>query len=210
MKKISVAIVEDSEVVRLMLQQTIRKSKNFTCVQTYITAEDALKFLPKFSVDIVLMDIHLPGINGIDCIKKLKNKLPDTQFIMCTTSHEDEHIFDALKAGATGYLLKNLKGEELINALHELHEGGSPMSATIARKVVNAFAKPKDEKPQMPVELTAREKELLQLLANGLMYKDIADRLTVSLDTVKKHCGNIYKKLHVSSRSEAINKIFIR
>ena len=210
MKKISVAIIEDTEAVRMLLQKSIRKSNKFTCDQIYETAEDALLFLPKSPVDIVLMDIHLPGMNGIACVAKLRGQLPQAQFIMCTTSDEDEHIFEALKAGATGYLLKNLKPDELVNSLLELHDGGSPMSAAIARKVVNAFAHSAKVKAEMPDELSEREKELLQLLADGLMYKEIAAQLFISMDTVKKHCQNIYKKLEVKSRSEAINKVFMK
>jgi DNA-binding NarL/FixJ family response regulator len=209
MTKISVAIVEDSDIIREMTVRTINLSEEFEIQQAYSNGEDAAAFLSKNPPRLVLMDIDLPGISGIDCLVKLKDKCPGTQFMMFTVSEDDDDIFDALKAGAAGYLLKGQSPGLLLTALRDLHEGGSPMSASIARKVVSAF-----HKPTMPsiqsgdAELTDRERELLRLLSTGLRNKEIADSLYISLDTVKKHVNNIYRKLHVQSRAEAVNKVF--
>lgn len=209
MTPIRVALVEDSPVITELLQSILLRAEEFLMEQLYTNAEDAIRFLPHQPADIVLMDIHLPGMNGIEAVAKLKVMCPHTQFMMCTISAGDEHVFEALRAGAAGYLLKDFSPGELLTALHELHHGGSPMSASIARKLVLHF----QQLPAQPVldnqvSLTAREEELLQLLSEGLRYKDIADRLFVSVDTVKKHCFNIYRKLHVRSRTEAVNKVF--
>jgi DNA-binding NarL/FixJ family response regulator len=158
---------------------------------------------------IALMDIHLPGMTGIKCILQLRDACPATQFMMFTVSEEDDDIFDALRAGATGYLLKGQAPEVLLTALRDLHEGGSPMSASIARRVVSVFRHPAGTVRQSAAaELTDREQDLLQLLSTGLSNKEIADRLFISYDTVKKHINNIYRKLHVQNRAEAINKAF--
>ena len=210
MTKISVAIIEDSDLIRELTIRTIEHSEEFEVSHAYANAEDALVFLSKNPPQIALMDIHLPGMTGIECIVRLKDKCPNTQFMMFTVSEDDEDIFDALKAGATGYLLKGQTPTVLLTALRDLHAGGSPMSATIARRVVSAFHRPALNKQVDAEELTDRERELLQLLGTGLRNKEIADNLYISLDTVKKHVNNIYRKLHVQSRAEAVSKVFLK
>lgn len=204
---ISLAIVEDLDEVRDGLQQFISLNKEFNVLDTFKTAEEAMYELPLLKPDIVIMDINLPGASGIDCIKEVRNKIPGTQFMMFTVYENDEKVFEALKAGATGYLLKSTGLVQLIEALKELHNGGSPMSSNIARKLVNIFHE--WEKDNTPVEeLSIRENEILQLLAKGLLYKEIADQLSISTATVRQHIHRIYEKLHVQNRTEAINKAF--
>ena len=204
---ISLVIVEDLEEVREGLQQFISLDKDFRVLDTYTTAEEALYELPALKPDIVIMDINLPGLNGIECIRELKPKLPKTQFMMFTVYENDEKVFEALKSGATGYLLKNTSLGQLVEALKELYNGGSPMSSNIARKLVNIFQQ--QEKARLPVEkLSQRENEVLQQLAKGLLYKEIADKLSISTATVRQHIHKIYEKLHVQNRTEAINKAF--
>jgi DNA-binding NarL/FixJ family response regulator len=204
---ISLVIVEDLDEVREGLHQFISLNKEFKVLDTYVTAEEALYELPKLKPDVVIMDINLPGVNGIDCIRELKQKIPKTQFMMFTVYENDEKVFEALKAGATGYLLKNTGLLQLVEALKELHNGGSPMSANIARKLVNIFQE--KEKARVPVEvLSQRENEVLQQLAKGLLYKEIAEQLTISTATVRQHIHRIYEKLHVQNRTEALNKAF--
>jgi len=204
---ISLAIVEDLDEVREGLKQFISLNPEFKVLDTFKTAEEALYDLPRLKPDIVIMDINLPGINGIDCIKEVKNKIPKTQFMMFTVYENDEKVFEALKAGASGYLLKNTGLMQMIEALHELHYGGSPMSANIARKLVTVFRE--QGKNETPLEtLSNRENEILQLLSKGLLYKEIADQLSISTSTVRQHIHNIYEKLHVQNRTEALNKVF--
>lgn len=204
---ISLAIVEDLDEVREGLKQFISLSPEFRVVDTFKTAEEALFDLPKICPDIVIMDISLPGMNGIDCIRQVKSKTPRTQFMMFTVYENDEKVFEALKAGASGYLLKNTGLVHMIEALKELYNGGSPMSSNIARKLVTVFRAQQPE--SAPVEvLSNRENEILQLLAKGLLYKEIADTLAISTGTVRQHIHKIYEKLHVQNRTEAINKAF--
>ena len=153
------------------------------------------------------MDINLPGMNGIECIKMIKDKSPGTQFMMFTVYENDEKVFEALKAGASGYLLKNTGLVQLIESLKELHNGGSPMSANIARKLVTLFRNEQKQAPSLD-SLSHRENEILQLLSKGLLYKEIADQLAISVSTVRQHIHHIYEKLHVQNRTEAINKAF--
>jgi DNA-binding NarL/FixJ family response regulator len=204
---ISLVIVEDLDEVREGLQQFISLNSEFKVLDTYSTAEEAIYELPALKPDIVIMDINLPGVNGIDCIKEVKNKVPKTQFMMFTVYENDEKVFEALKAGATGYLLKNTGLLQLIEALKELYNGGSPMSANIARKLVNIFQE--QEKARVSVEvLSQRENEVLEQLAKGLLYKEIAEKLFISTATVRQHIHKIYEKLHVQNRTEALNKAF--
>jgi DNA-binding NarL/FixJ family response regulator len=204
---ISLAIVEDLDEVREGLKQFISLSPDFKVIDTFKTAEEALFDLPKICPDIVIMDISLPGMNGIDCIKQVKSKTPRTQFMMFTVYENDEKVFEALKAGASGYLLKNTGLVHMIEALKELYNGGSPMSSNIARKLVTMFRDQQQE--SIPVEaLSNRENEILQLLAKGLLYKEIADTLAISTGTVRQHIHKIYEKLHVQNRTEAINKAY--
>ena len=204
---ISLSIVEDLDEVREGLKQFISLNPEFKVLDTFKTAEEALYDIPRLQPDIVIMDINLPGMNGIDCIREIKNKVPRTQFMMFTVYENDEKVFEALKAGASGYLLKNTGLVQLIEALQELHNGGSPMSANIARKLVTVFRE--KENSEIPVEaLSKRETEILQLLSKGLLYKEIADQLSISTSTVRQHIHKIYEKLHVQNRTEAINKAF--
>jgi DNA-binding NarL/FixJ family response regulator len=204
---ITLAIVEDLDEVREGLRQFISLSPEFQVLDTFKTAEEALYDLPRICPDIVIMDISLPGMNGIDCIKLVKSKTPRTQFMMFTVYENDEKVFEALKAGASGYLLKNTGLVHMIESLKELYDGGSPMSSNIARKLVTVFRE--QQKEATPVQvLSNRENEILQLLAKGLLYKEIADTLAISTGTVRQHIHKIYEKLHVQNRTEAINKAF--
>ena len=201
---ITLAIVEDLDEVREGLYQFISLNPEFKILDTFKTAEQALHDLPHINPDIVIMDINLPGMNGIDCIRQVKKKTPRTQFMMFTVYENDEKVFEALKAGASGYLLKNTGLIQMIASLKELYEGGSPMSANIARKLVTMF---REQQPEtIPVAaLSNRENEILQLLSKGLLYKEIADQLSISVGTVRQHIHNIYEKLHVHSRSAAVS-----
>lgn len=204
---ITIAIVEDLDEVRDGLKNFISLSTDFKVVGVYKTGEEACDNLPAVAPNIVIMDINLPGISGIECIRRVKDKSPFTQFMMFTVYENDEKVFEALKAGASGYLLKNTGLLQIVESVKELYEGGSPMSANIARKLVNLFHQsPKDNSP---VEvLSNRENEILLLLSKGLLYKEIADQLQISTGTVRQHIHKIYEKLHVQNRTEAINKAF--
>jgi DNA-binding NarL/FixJ family response regulator len=204
---ISIAIVEDLDAVRNGLKDFISLSTDFLIVGVFKTGEEALTELPRITPDIVIMDINLPGMNGIECIRQVKDKSPGTQFMMFTVYENDEKVFEALKAGASGYLLKNTGLLQIVESVQELHQGGSPMSANIARKLVNLFRDTKKETPFIDI-LTNREKEILQLLSKGLLYKEIADQLQITTGTVRIHIHKIYEKLHVQNRTEAINKVF--
>jgi DNA-binding NarL/FixJ family response regulator len=181
-------------------------------IHCFFNAEDAIETLKNSPVDIVLMDISLPKMSGISCVKELKKYCPDMLFVMYTDSNNDDLIFEALKAGALGYLLKETDPGELLSALKELYNGGSPMSTSIARKIVNTFhgLPQTSQKPVRMSVLTERESELLKLLYEGYRYKEIADRLFISIETVRRHCQNIYKKLQVQNKVEAINKVYPR
>lgn len=204
---ITLAIVEDLDEVRDGLKYFIALNPDFKILDTFRSAEEALRDLPKLRPEIVIMDINLPGMNGIECIRQVKEKCPQTQFMMFTVYENDEKVFEALKAGASGYLLKSVGLFQLVEALKELHNGGSPMSANIARKLVTMFRE--QQKEPAPLEsLSLRENEILQFLAKGLLYKEIALQLDISINTVKQHIHNIYEKLHVQNRTEALNKLF--
>jgi Response regulator containing a CheY-like receiver domain and an HTH DNA-binding domain len=209
MNPITVSIVEDLNEVREALQRLINQSENFGFVAGYINAELAEKDIPLQPPDIVIMDINLPGMSGIECINRIKEKCQGTQFMMFTIYEDDEKVFEALKAGAHGYLLKNTPKEKLLEALEELHNGGSPMTTNIARKVIEAFEK-KDQPPEELNTLTNKEKQILDLLAKGFLYKEIAIQVHSTRNTVKQHIHHIYEKLHVQNRTEALNKAFPR
>lgn len=210
MKKwISISIVEDLKDVRERIKGVIEEADEFLLLSAYERAEAALEELPDMKPDIVLMDINLPGMNGIDCIRQLKEKCPGTQFMMFTIYEDSEQVFDALSAGANGYLLKNTPAERMLEAFKELREGGSPMSTHIARKVVSAFQKPAPENDG-PSVLSAREQEVLQLLSKGFLYKEIGNKLKISTGTVRQHIHKIYEKLHVQNRTEALNRYYRR
>ncbi|HEV8284745.1 MAG TPA: response regulator transcription factor [Chitinophagaceae bacterium] len=204
---ISIAIVEDLDEVRDGLKNFISLSTDFIVIGTFKTGEEALANLPTITPDIVIMDINLPGMNGIECIRQVKGKSPRTQFMMFTVYENDEKVFEALKAGASGYLLKNTGLLQMVESLKELYEGGSPMSANIARKLVNLF-RDKDKESISVDVLSNRENEILQLLSKGLLYKEIAEQLQITTNTVRQHIHKIYEKLHVQNRTEAINKAF--
>lgn len=204
---ISIVIVEDLDEVRNGLKSFLSLNEDFNVLDTFSTAEEALNDIPVLRPDIVIMDISLPGMNGIECIRQVKSKVSATQFMMFTVYETDEKVFEALKAGASGYLLKNTGLLQMIEALKELHTGGSPMSANIARKLVTVFRD--KEKETAPLEvLSKRENEILQLLSKGLLYKEISDQLSISTGTVRQHIHRIYEKLHVQNRTEALNKAF--
>lgn len=207
--QIKVVIVEDDKEMRDGLESIVRSDPMLECIAAFSSAEDAIDQIHSVIPDIVLMDIHLPGISGIECVKKLKPLLTNTQFMMCTVYEDNENIFDSLCAGATGYLLKNSPPAKINEAIIDLYQGGSPMSSSIARKVIHAFQPTEQMNPEME-KLTKREKEMLDLLAKGYRYKEIADKLFISFETVRTHIHNIYEKLQVQSRTEALNKVFPR
>ena len=202
---IAVAIVEDIKEIREGLRILIDNSHDFSCKEVYGSAEEAMEVLPQSLPDVVLMDIHLPGINGIECIRKLKQECPSTQFIMSTVYEDDDNIFESLKAGACGYLLKKTEPVKILDAIREVHNGGSPMSTQIARKVIASF-QAKNGIDETDV-LTPKEKEILKALSKGLRYKEIAFEMHISIETVRSHVRRIYEKLHVQSRTEALNKV---
>jgi DNA-binding NarL/FixJ family response regulator len=206
---IRVSIVEDSRGTRESLAELLGRAPALSCVGAHPNGEEALRQIPVEKPDVVLMDINLPKMNGIECVERLKQTLPKTQVLMLTTYDESDLIFDSLRKGASGYLLKNMPPAELIQAIEQVHAGGAPMSMQIARKVVNHFQKIK--KPQSDMEqLTKREHEILALLAKGYLYKEIADQLGITLSTVRAHLHAVYEKLHVQSRTEAVVKFLER
>lgn len=200
---IKVSIVEDDPKAREILVDWINRTEGFRCVSDYDSGEDALTSMPELQPQVVLMDINLPGMNGPECVRRLKPLLPQTQFMMLTVYEDADHIFQALQSGASGYLLKQTQRAGLIAALRDVHAGGSPMTANIARKVVAAFHLAAPSNPPA-AELSNRESEVLQLLAQGFLYKEIADKLGISLPTVNTYIRRIYEKLQVRSRSQAV------
>ena len=203
---IKVSIVEDLAEVREGLAELVSSDKELLMTDHFDNAESAIEKLPALAPDIVIMDINLPGMSGIECIKAIKEKCPGTQFMMFTVYETDEKVLQALQAGATGYLLKRTGPQRILESIKELNQGGSPMSSNIARKLVNIFFQ---EKSRTNKEiLSDRENEVLQLLADGLLYKEIAERLHIGHGTVRQHIHNIYEKLHVQNRTEALNKAF--
>lgn len=213
MKDISVCIVDDNRDLRNALEEIIDMSEGFKCIGTIGTAQEAISQIPLLKPDVVLMDINLGSDeNGIDCVKALKHKVPSTNFMMCTVYEENEKIFQALTAGASGYILKKTAPTQMLEAIKELYLGGAPMSSQIARKVVAAFQNklPGSGEAESLQTLSNREKEILEQLSKGLMYKEIAAELFISPETVRKHVYHIYEKLHVTNRIEAVNKFFGR
>ena len=207
---ITVSIVEDSDKLRGTLARVINRAPGFQCVSEYQNAEDALEDLPKVCPNVVLMDINLPGMNGVNCVRQLKAVAPKIQVMMLTVYEDTENIFDALAAGANGYMLKRTPTPELLEAITEVHRGGSPMTMHIARKVVQSFQKA----PATPVpateNLSEREQQVLDLLSHGLMYKEIAEKLSLSYETVHTYIRRIYEKLQVRTRTEAVAKFLRR
>ena len=207
---ISISIVEDNDKLRGTLARVLNRAEGFRCVSQHPSAEDALKELPGVKPEVVLMDINLPGMNGVECVRQLKPLLPQTQVMMLTVYEDTENIFNALAAGASGYMLKRTSTKELIEAIHEVKRGGSPMTMHIARKVVQSFQKA----PAAPVpateNLSEREQQVLDLLSHGLMYKEIAEKLSLSYETVHTYIRRIYEKLQVRTRTEAVAKFLRR
>ena len=204
---IAVSIVEDDAGVRSSLVKLINSSPGYRCVSQHSSAEDALDEIPKLKPDVTLMDINLPGgLNGVECVRKLKPLLPRTQVIMLTVYQNTDNIFKALAAGATGYLLKQTPPSELLAAIRDVNAGGSPMSGHIARKIVQSFQEPAPKTCEEASALSPREVEVLDLLARGFLYKEIADQMKISYATVHTHIRHVYEKLHVRSRTEAVAK----
>jgi DNA-binding NarL/FixJ family response regulator len=203
--RIRVSIVEDDRGTRESLSELLGRAPALRCIGAYPSGEEALKRLPGDQPDVVLMDINLPGMTGIECVRRLKELLPKTQVLMLTTYEDGDLIFDSLRRGASGYLLKNMPPSELVQAVEQVHAGGAPMSMQIARKVVNYFQQlgHSDSEAQ---QLTRREREILGLLAKGYLYKEIADQLGITLSTVRAHLHTVYEKLHVQSRTQAVVK----
>ena len=202
---IRVSVVEDDPELRENLAHFLGTAPDIGCVSEHGSAEAALRELPQVKPDVVLMDINLPGMSGIECVRRLRARLPGVQVLMVTVYDDADRVFKALLAGASGYLLKANVATEIVPAVREVMQGGSPLNTLIARKVVQFF----QQQPPPPREeagLTPREQEVLELLAKGLTYKEIAARLGISIDTIRRHCHNIYGKMHVASRTEAVVK----
>lgn len=206
---ISVSIVEDNEGLRGTLARVLARAEGLTCLSQYPTAEAALESLPHDRPDVVLMDINLPGMNGVECTRQLKQILPNTQILMLTVYEDTENIFNALAAGATGYMLKRTPRAELLAAIRDVLQGGSPMTAHIARKVVQSFQN-RGPSPQPAENLSQREQEVLDCLSQGFLYKEIADKLGISYETVHTYIRRIYEKLQVRTRTEAVAKFLRR
>jgi DNA-binding NarL/FixJ family response regulator len=203
---ITIAIVEDLPDYREAMRSLLDRSGEFVCTGAFADAETAMKELPAQCPDIAMVDIGLPGMNGIELIRFITAHCPRTLCMICTAYDEDEKVYEALEAGAYSYILKSSSPSAIIDALLELHRGGSPMSSEVARKVVMSLQKKKmvNEK----AGLTGREKEIMELLSKGLLYKEIAAKLGIGIETVRSHCFRIYEKLHANNRTEAINRYY--
>lgn len=202
---IKVAIVEDNDQFRTALETIVSQEKDLALAGSYTSAEKALTGILQSPPDVAIVDISLPGMRGSELIVRLKDKLSHTQFMVCTIHDDNDTIFEALKSGASGYIVKDpITTEEILKAIRDMYNGGSPMSPFIARKVIGTFQRPTINDANSL--LSMREKEVLELVSQGLLYKEIAIRLTISTETVKKHLKNIYQKLHVQNKVEALNK----
>jgi DNA-binding NarL/FixJ family response regulator len=206
---ITVSIVEDNEQLRATLARVIGRAEGFRCVSHYGTAEAALEGIPGDKPEVVLMDINLPGINGVECVRRLKAVMPDLLVVMLTVYEDTDNIFNALAAGAHGYLLKRTRTAELLDAIREVRRGGSPMTTHIARKVTQSFQRA-GPSPQATENLSEREQEVLNCLSQGFLYKEIADKLGISYETVHTYVRRIYEKLQVRTRTEAVAKFLRR
>jgi DNA-binding NarL/FixJ family response regulator len=204
MPQITISIVDDEKELCQSIATFVNGAPGFRCVSMYHSGEAALEHLPSDRPDVVLMDIHLTGMSGIECVKRLKAMMPQMQIMMLTVYEDTEQIFQALSAGASGYMLKRMTPSKLLDAISDVHEGGSPMSSPIARKVVASFqrTKPRDEQ----THFTSREQMVLDCFAKGLTYKQTADHLKISIDTIRTYVRRIYEKLHVQSATEAVAK----
>jgi DNA-binding NarL/FixJ family response regulator len=203
---IAVAIVEDDPGIREMLTRVVERAAGLSFVRSVPSGEAALEELPALVPDVVIMDIRLPGMSGIECTRLLKKAMPDTQVLVFTVFGDSDQVFRALEAGASGYLLKRTPRREMVEAIKQVRDGGAPMSGEVARKVVESFRKPTPVQSPELEPLTPREEEVLSLLAKGYITKEIADQLSISFDTVRFHLKHIYRKLHVRSRTEALLK----
>lgn len=205
-----VAIIEDDDMLRKFMEETVNGFSDFILEGSFSSAEDFRKNFFRFpELNVAVMDINLPGISGIQCIEELKPKNPKVQYLICTVFEDSINLFNALCAGATGYILKNSGEEEFIKAIIDINAGGSPMSPQIARMVVSAFPTKKSNQDLLN-DLGKREREILELLAAGFRYKEIADKLFLSIETVRTYIRDIYSKLHVHSRTDAVNKLYNR
>lgn len=204
--KLNIGIVEDEKQIREGIASLINEHEGFTCKHTFECAEDAIKKIPSLNLNVVLMDIHLPVKSGIECVAELKPLCLNTQFVMFTSYEDTDSVFNALKVGATGYLTKTTQFPKVIEALIDVSNGGSPMSSHIARKIVTSFHAAESNIELQ--KLTVREKEIVEYLSKGLRYKEIANKIFLSQETVRTHIRNIYEKLQVNSRTDALNKLF--
>jgi DNA-binding NarL/FixJ family response regulator len=207
---ITVGIIEDEPSLRKSLKDLINETEGLCCEHVFETAEEAIAHIPLLDLKVVLTDIHLPGMNGIDCISRLKHKCPDIQFLICTSFDDTETVFRALTFGASGYLTKTTPPQKVMEAIADVHQGGSPMNSHIARKVVASFQASHVRQHAELQKLSRREQEILDLLSEGLRYKEIAGKLFLSVQTVRTHIRNIYEKLQVNSRTEALRKTHSR
>ena len=203
--QIKVAIVDDDEVIRSSLSALVKRTPNLKLVGEFANGETALREIPKLLPNVVLMDINLPGMKGYDCVRQLKAAHPAVQFLMLTVYEDSDSLFNSLRAGASGYLLKRTANAGLPGAIRDVYEGGSPMTPQLARRVVQFFSKPAGDSAPL-AKLTPAEREFLDQLANGYAYKEIADRMSISIDTVRSYVRTVYEKLHVHSRTEAVVK----
>lgn len=203
---IRVAIVEDHHELRDSWRAIIDSAHQFVCLDCFATAEEAVRRIPALRPDVVLMDINLPGMSGIECTRLLREQMPRLQVLILTVYEDSERIYQALEAGASGYLLKRTSPEQLLQAIVEVYNGGAPMTSEVARKVVQSFRKPARSKAAEEAKLTPREEEILKLLAQGYVTKEISDKLGITYFTSQTHMKNIYEKLHVRSRTEAVLK----
>jgi DNA-binding NarL/FixJ family response regulator len=202
---IKVAIVDDDEGIRASLSALIKRAKEFKLTGEFANGENALKEIPKNLPDVVLMDINLPGMKGYECVRQLKTAHPAVQFLMLTVYEDSDSLFNSLRAGASGYLLKRTASARLLEAIQDVFDGGSPMSPQLARRVVQFFSRPASENSSL-TKLTTSEREFLDQLSKGYAYKEIADRMGISIDTVRSYVRTVYEKLHVHSRTEAVVK----
>lgn len=203
--QIKVAIVDDDEGIRSGLSALIKRAKEFKLLGEYANGETALKEIPALQPDVVIMDINLPGMKGYDCVRQIKSANPAIQFLMLTVYEDSDSLFNSLRAGASGYLLKRTASARLLEAIKDVYDGGAPMTPQLARRVVQFFSKPAAEAPAL-ARLTPAEQKFLDNLANGYAYKEIADRMGISIDTVRSYVRTVYEKLHVHSRTEAVVK----
>ena len=204
--QIKVAIVDDDDGIRSSLATLIRRATGFQLTGEYPDAETAIREIPRHPPDVALMDINMPGMKGMECVRQLKLQLPAVQFLMLTVYEDSDSLFASLKAGASGYLLKRTASARLLEAIRDVHAGGAPMTPQLARRVVQFFTRPASAQTSPVAQLTAGEKEFLDQLANGYAYKEIADRMKISIDTVRSYVRTVYEKLHVHSRTEAVVK----